>query len=396
MSNNIPKGSAITVTMAFRKPYPSFAIAPIWEVFNPQDVVILSGTTVPSAITDHWDAVITIPTTYVSASGNEELSVEFSGTDTNNFGRSTQREYQLLDVADSFIPAGVMMETSQSYTASFILEADTYVLADFKIDFTAFDGTVLNTDVSLLGLNVNRVANLTDVPDRFTEFDFQGYRYDVVVPVMSLQTETYGPYQMFFKYTDTSTSTGQIQFLPAYPWNAPFIRHINNLKLYLDKARLQEIDPTLQWQTEELAHALLEGFAYVNAFPATFTYWTPENSPTPMYTYIWYAAAVYALNSRYIAEGMNAFQFSGASTTLDFDRRDTLTYKIEELKGFLETNLKAAKKAAIRAFGPGNAPASAKAAINVGVLGLQSGQSTNALYNSLSGRRSSYLYGRYR
>lgn len=123
--------------------------------------------------------------------------------------------------------------------------------------------------------------------------------------------------------------------------------------MYLDKARLIEVDPTLQWRDEELAIALISGIDHINNHPTVYTFWTVEDIPTPIHSAVEKAAAFYALNTRYLAEGFNAFEFQGLSTSLSMDRRETITYKIEELKAYLDTNLTNMKSLAIATFGKG-------------------------------------------
>ena len=188
----------------------------------------------------------------------------------------------------------------------------------------------------------------------------------------------YGPPQLYIDYTDAN-GLEQQQFLPMYPMSAKFVSAVSNLKLFLDKARLKEIDPTLQWHDDELAHAMFEGANYINGYPSAVTFWTVDTFPFSLSTYLWYAAALYALNSRYLAEGFTAFQFSGLSTNLEVDRRDAIVYKIEELKGFLETNLTKAKAAAIKTFGIGETPATVETANNLGVLGLSTSHVNNTV-----------------
>lgn len=375
-------GVTTTISLKFRPPLPTFSVAPQWELVSSNDVVISAGTATPSSEAGAWLLNVIVPEGYSTASGSEELTIELYGTDTRGKIRSVERQYNLLDVADDFLPQGVLL-TSKSTNISLIHDRDDLSKDNFEMIFSDHDGTKISGPHVPLDYTINRVANMTDIPDRFTDPEFSGYRYDLKFEPMVPPESTHGP--LLIELTNTEDESLE-QILPTYPITGIMKRHILNLKMYLDKARLIEIDPTLQWQTEELAHAVYEGLSYVNAYPSVLTYWTPERSPSPMHTPIWYAAAMYALNARYLAEGFNSFQFSGASTSLDFDRRDAITYKIEELKSHLETNLQKTKSMAIRSFGIGTPPASdagLQTNTNLGHLGLQASAVNNVRYHHM-------------
>jgi len=369
VTNTLPVGQATTVTVKFRG-NPVFSSAPTWELILPNGSVLLSGIAFVSPPYS-WTVTLTVPSTYVTTTGSDVLVLEVFGPDANGVVRSTESEHTVLDAVDSFTPVGVLAVDGQTIEDYILLDQYNYPDTAFSVSISDYvDASIMAPVTPTLG-SIVRVINKTDVPDRFTDPEFKGYLYKFSVPGVSFPALTRYAYQMAISVNSGGVAVAS-EVHPVYRINGRFISHINNLKMFLDKARLVEIDPTLQWQQDELAQALLEGAQYVNAFPIELTYWTVDDFPLPMTTYLWYAAAVYALNARYMAEGFTAFEFSGLSTSLTIDRRDTITYKIEELKGFLETNLERAKNVAIRTFGRGVIPENTGVprASNLGHLGL--------------------------
>ena len=352
MTDIIPIGMQVTKTVKFRKPYPQFSIAPTWEIVNQDDLVILTGSCIISqTVSDAWDATFTIPSTYISSSSNDELYLEVFGPDVDGRMRSTEVIFQLMDAADDFLPTNVLCFDNEDISDSLILDEDNLAENDILATISDYLDNKFIQKVPITNLSIRRVANRSDIPDRFTEHEFRGYRYDFKIPGIKFPALTRAAYQI--RYDITSGSKSSIEIHSAYRLNGRFLDYIQKLKQYLDKARLIEIDPTLQWREDELCASLIEGLNHINGHPAVYTFWTIDDIPVPMSSYVVYAAAFHALNTRYLAEGFNSFEFQGLSSSLTFDRKETLTYKIEEMKTYLDTNLTTAKANAIQTFGKG-------------------------------------------
>lgn len=359
--DKIAIGQQTTVTLKFRPPYPQFSTAPRFEVLNPNSQIVLSGFSILSVTDpDAWDVTFTIPTTYKSLTDNDVMMVELFGTDSKGVIRSVERSYELIDSADDFLPSIVLGEDNEDIEDSFILPIPDIDADSIKVTVQDYLGKKYATGVAVRINKVMRVANQTDVPDRFTEHEFRGYRYDVSFPGLTFPPLTRAPYQLLYTINSVDVPFKEKIVHPFIRLESRFYDYINSVKMYLDKARLIEIDPTLQWHTDEIANGIIEGLDYINSSPTVITYWTVEDSPRPLAKVVQMAAAMFLLNTRYLAEGFNAFQFQGLSTTLDMDRRDTITYKIEELKGWLDTNLTNFKSIAISSFGKGTPDASIK------------------------------------
>jgi hypothetical protein len=218
----------------------------------------------------------------------------------------------------------------------------------------------------------------------FSSVTSQGYAYSISLPITTPLVKQSGgmfPYQFHVK---AYFSSGPADFLvkPVYVLTPLVGTHVNSLMRYLDKARIKELDPSLQYSPEEMVHFLIEGINYINSV-GTPSMYTLDAMPPTLYSLLVYAAAFAALNARYLAEGMNSFEFTGANTQLSFNRKEVLQTKMSELQSMLDTQLPNAKKAAIVSFGPGTAPEAAIASgmtmrRKLGSIGLTVGPTTNS------------------
>lgn len=380
--DSLPIGVSTTVTFSF-KGNPTFPVAPTYNVVRQDDTILLSGiATVSGSMSGGWDANVSIPTTFLTATGGETVVVELIGVDSTGRTRSTEREFRLIDATDDWSPNGILTRPGYDFSDTIILDNANYLSADIGVEiYDMFDTAVLTTVNPTID-DIKRVADRNTLPDRFSTPKFNGYRYSLTIPAASVTypTLTRAAYQV--RYTVMAgTVIKKFEAHPLYRLNSRWINALNSLRQFLDKARLYEIDKSLQWQDDELCQSLIEGMAYINSFPSTMTYYTVDDCPQSLTLPLWYAAAFHALNARYLAEGFTAFEFSGLTSNLTVDRRDTITYKIEELKDYLTTNLTKIKSAVIATVGAGTpADATTVTARPLGVLGLTVGPHNN-VYN---------------
>ncbi|QXV73832.1 hypothetical protein [Rhizobium phage RHph_N46] len=352
--DKLPIGQQVTVTLKFRAPYPQFPAPPAWDLYDPNGNVVLTGVSTIGAVDPNgWDCTLTVPETYQSQSDNDIMMLELYGTTIEGVVKSVDRSYELMDAADDFLPSVVLCEDSETIEDSLILDRADIPASAFSVIINDYLGLKLSNGVGVQIASIKRVANRTDVPDRFTEHTFRGYRYDLEIPGIKFPIRTYAAYQLKYKINSNTPAFKQTEIHPLIRVNSRWYDYIFQLKFFLDQARLIEIDPTLQWRQEELAQALINGINYVNTFPSVITFWTVDDAPLPLSEVLIKSAAFYALNRRYLAEGFNAFDFNGLSTQLTMDRREAITYKIEEIKAFLDTNLTLIKSIAIATYGKG-------------------------------------------
>jgi hypothetical protein len=327
----------------------AFTNAVRYNVLNSEDKRILSGVANNDG-NGLWSAAITIPESYnlPQNATAEELLVEFYAKDVNGVERSRDVYLNLIDSSDDFVPEGIVGFINHTTPIYDYLLVSRPPAANESVQTTisSVGGNNYYSD-NLTTSSFTKVRGATDVPDRFEgPSGSTGYLWKLEMPDLNGLPESTMPYQVMYDIN------GETYMHSLYWVNRRMLSMLNNMKVYLDKANLKEIDPTLQWHDAELVNSIYHGLQAVNAFPNDLTFWKFSDFPLQLNVYWEYSALIHALNTRYLAEGMNAFEFQGLSTSLTYDRKEALSYKIEELKGFLE-NLRQAKISAVRTAGIG-------------------------------------------
>lgn len=378
-ATEVYKGKQNSITVRFvRNGAPvSFQSAPRWNLLNDNGDTIQTGTA-QSGSNGEWTAVFTIPTDYEPLGGtpDEDMILEVFGTDTNRKERSTERELHMIDFADDYLPEGVVWFKGQPLTDVLVTSKPITTLSA-TIQNGAGEGVL--TIPSVTRGTARQVRNTSDVPDRFDVGSkaITTWQTEVTLSGAFDLPESTVPYLIYYTIT---TADGVEQVVHQLFWtNNRVINLMMRLRSYLDKARLTEIDPNMQWSDNELVAATYEGLQYVNGYEPMTTYWRQSDLPMPLDSYWMYASAHYLLNTRYLAEGMTKFNFTGLNTTLDNDRTEALVYKIDELTTRLQM-LTNAKKSAITSEGKGMADPTATSTVgsrSIGLLGLSINPTNN-------------------
>lgn len=372
----ISKGQQVSVSAVFKRrgKVATFTNPPTWIVYNADNKMLLQGVAIEEGA--KWTAQFTVATSYVVPNGKEELTVEFSGYDSGNHSHVRSVDVELIDDANDFKPSGVVYSLINASALRDTIQVDYEELEaiNWKI-VSPFEDVVARGSIS--------------GPLPFDSATANGYVYKLNLGRPSITQFYNDPYLLVIDAVTGEEDADPItEIHPLYLLNARTSTLANQLTQFLDKARLIEIDPSLQWTLQDYLHFTLEGIKHINSAPAEPTYWTVQDFPSMLRQYLFAASALYALNARYMAEGFNSFEFSGLNTNLNFDRRETITYKIEELKAYLETGLAAAKKTAVSANGPGT-PVGGETDTRlsrIGTLGIQSSPVSNRI-NRASYRR---------
>lgn len=359
MSNQrtLLRGETTVITVRFRSSIvlPS---APTWVLYDGDGHALLQGTATGGP---DWSAEVTIPSTMPVEDGSADCELEFSGQDVTGRRVVLVRELTVVDAYEESRTFGLIWrrgDTSLSDTILLPREA-----SEIKASLIQGSGDG-ETIASVVDSNPSPVATTS-----------RGKLYQVEVPNLpTLETSTSGkwyPYQLVY---DVAYPDGrrEAESRPVYGLTPLGMSRLTSIKRYIDKGNYTDIDPNLTWSDEELLHFLVEGVQYINASPPEATYWTVDNIPSSLDSLVGMAAAWIALNARYLAETMSAFEYTSDAVNLTWDRRSGIEYKMNELKATLDNMLQPAKKAAIGVSGPGDGPRRA-----VGSLGLSLGPMTN-------------------
>lgn len=177
--------------------------------------------------------------------------------------------------------------------------------------------------------------------------------YQIIQTIPGLNVGTNGDSSYLGIWTVIRTGlSNTYEVHPIYAANAPLLMVMNDLRMLIDRAKLGDIHPYLNWSTADLLHFIYKGIEYVAAFPPIIMQIDPSNIPKALVDFVVKAAAISALRAQFLAEGMSAFDFQGLGVQLNVDRTQYLQAMIDELQNDLDNHLSAVK-AALAHRGPG-------------------------------------------
>lgn len=341
VKNALIKGE--TATLAMRMPS-EVVSPPSWTLYDRNAVEVLTGFA-DQQTNNMWSATITVPPTAVLVGGEETWELEFSSMP--GLGRSITKSLfvTVTDAFDQWQSHGLLYKAgaaSIKHTLFYDSLPSSIVLA-LNEGYDTEDATPLFEQT----LTDPTAASVTS----------RGYAFSVSLPVTGISKNSGAgryPYQLSVTATFADLPNDEA-VIPVYVMTPQIARYVNDLTRYLDKARLVEVDANLQWATDELVHYVLNGVEYINGVKEP-SFWSVHDIPIQLQGYVSMAAAWVALNARFLAEGMTNFEFQGSNTQLNFNRRDAVQTKMDELRSVLEGALPQAKTATIRTYGAGVPP----------------------------------------
>lgn len=369
----INKGKQYTIGTKFSyKGAPaSFVQPPLWTIYTADDDTLLSQPAIQ--VGSKWNAVFTIPTNYVVPNGKEDLTIQFHGTDSAGRTYISDKLITLFDNTEFFAPNGVFFN---------------YITDENIEDFIVTNSDQADIEVRIFDSFGEEVQQTTLNNQTSVSANSSGYRFSIVLPPLTIVKNIWlDPFNIVYRITTASGTYTETH--PLYILDFKTINVVNTLQVMLDKAKLIEIDPSLQWHNVELIQAILAGVKRINSSPPEITLWKLHDFPSGLDRFLSIAAAIYALESRFLAEGLNAFDFQGLNTQLNYNRTDYLSQLLDRYNAVMD-QLPIAKKSAILANGKGEIAGNEtdKRVRNIGTLGL----GVNTLNNRIGYNRFRRFY----
>ena len=133
------------------------------------------------------------------------------------------------------------------------------------------------------------------------------------------------------------------------------LRYADQLKLLIDRYNKRQSAPNA-YSDSDLVEFLDKGLGMVNAwYPVSnpaITWDTVDGSPYKIFVIA--CSAIWALKSQYLLENDLAFNYSGQTTTIDYDRTGNIDTFLSGLIEWVNNNLSKAKVATTRSYGIGS------------------------------------------
>lgn len=154
----------------------------------------------------------------------------------------------------------------------------------------------------------------------------------------------------------------------------------SQLEDFINKARIQNVIPELDYTQADLIQYLHRGLALFNSFPPHTSSFNGNNMQGIILDAWLQCSSYYALASQLQAEGAMAFDFSGQSVSLNVDRTPTIEGALGRVESALEQNVKPLKKLLAKAGVLGGDGSQGGQAINgshsLGTLGVLNAPTT--------------------
>lgn len=130
----------------------------------------------------------------------------------------------------------------------------------------------------------------------------------------------------------------------VWPITPQILVAASQLEDYINKARIQNVIPELDYTQTDLIQYLNRGLALFNSFPPHTTNFTGTNMQGIIMDAWLQCSAYYALGAQLQAEGALAFDFSGQSVSLNVDRTPAIESALGRVESALDQNVKPLKK----------------------------------------------------
>jgi len=348
----------------------------IWELLDKEGVVYAGGNAFDYTIRDNGiskmaiaHAVVTVPTTVPPTADGQRYQLRY----TLQLPVSNQAQFDPLS-------ADMQQNTFFSYESIRVVGLNTVPLGTESV--VEFQGTpcTLSVVTDKLYDNVTVTIFLDNTvllpetamaaPDRVAN----GYYYAGVIPTDAMPV-TLVPYSVLWKMW-SSANPGEVfsERADLYIINPTISSAINDVKAKINKARttLYGSPDMLFPETTIMTWLRRAGDSFNGAY-GQFTSFTFTNAKGIIREFWLLYAELFALESQYLAEGEKAFDFQGASISLNVDRTQYLDNGASKIQSRLDSELKPLKQNLIikgQTKGDGSADPSALAPGAIGAVGI--------------------------
>lgn len=164
------------------------------------------------------------------------------------------------------------------------------------------------------------------------------YYYDVPVNVMKP-----GMYTFLWQVQENMSSPSEVEFTQVRIVPKKLLQSIPQVKFIVNRFQAA-FDLPNYISDADYVEGLMQGVAKINQWHPLSSYTYNEmidsmNTPSPLSSFWLMASAWWVLHSQHMVEANLAFNMSGATTTLDYDRTSAIESSIARLQDQFSTNL---------------------------------------------------------
>lgn len=219
-------------------------------------------------------------------------------------------------------------------------------------------------------------ADLSDTNlQRTTAVDRTNFMLPLVVPVASLQA-----YMVRVDVIPAGIGNKKIYTYKLWAVTPQILKGMSFLEDFLNKAKIENTIPELQYTDGDLINYLERGLNLFNMVGAQPTSFTGTNMQGVLFDAWVTCSSYYALGAQLMAEGALAFDFSGQGVSLNVDRTPQLDSALGRIESAIDGRIVPLKKAMLQQgiiSGDGSAgKGSLRNSNSIGTLGLTNAATT--------------------
>lgn len=328
----------------------------------------------PSAMPGEWTANISIP--------NLALTVKTEFRLIWRFLTSSGEKIKQSDL--------VIIEPKIESRASDIVT----VFGDQKFALT-IPKYIADTDEAtyqIYGSNVQLLTEPATLNDSTLQkqnaIDRTSFMIPMVVPAASLQA-----YLVRVDHTPAGIGNKRTYTYKLWAVTPQIMMAMSFLEDYLNKSKVEQVIPELQYTDGDLINYLQRGLNLFNMIGSESTAFTGTNMQGVLFDAWLTCSCYYALGAQLMAEGSLAFDFSGQGVSLGVDRTPQLEGALGRVESQIEARIIPLKKSLFKqgvTSGDGSVGRGLMHnSSNIGTLGIMNAPTTrlNGMTNQFAGRR---------
>lgn len=162
------------------------------------------------------------------------------------------------------------------------------------------------------------------------------------------EAKSLDPYTILFSLTVRGSVMPRMISQNLWVVTPQVVTAANHIEAYINKAKLENVIPALQYTFGDIVNYLYRGLNMFNQLPPLGTGFTGMNMQGHLLDAWLTCASYYALGSQLQAEGALAFDFSGQTVSLNIDRTPQIEGALGRVENQIESNIKPYKKMLVK------------------------------------------------
>lgn len=332
MISQVVEGTSVTLNEKFLDEYgqpllpDEDSAGPILTVYDLDDAIIYQSITSPTTVPGEWQATVAIP--YMDLVDEISIQAVWELYDSEGSIR-THRNVLIVQPSTDNRTSDVVCKVSPNKANKI-----TFVV---PIRFTT--GDQLTVDLAINNVLLIEDLDILNPANARTQITAKQVVVEMTVPVdpnlMRLE-----PYSLTVTHTDTRRMMPKMLTMNVWLITPQITVAMGLMENFIDKAKLQNIIPALEYTAGDLVQFLFRGLNMFNQLPPHATDFRGTNMQGQLLEAWVVCSSHAALSAQLLAEGAHAFDFAGQTVNLNVDRTPSIEAALGRLDQQIENYVK--------------------------------------------------------